>query len=153
MSFKIHLIIISVIIVMVFLVWSMSGSEPPPPAPVPVAQKVSSYSIAISHASWGLNCAKRPVSVNNSTSSYDTFAGTDVASKFHEDNVLLKVSEICNGKLQCDIPFTPDILGDDPQPDCDKVLDIEYRCFSYDRPWRVRSSSGSLSINCDRPEQ
>ena len=67
----------------------------------------------------------------------------------HDDNVLTAVSNICNGKEKCDILIDPTVLGEDPLPSCmSEMLQIEYRCFSFDRIWVAKSQAGTLSINC-----
>lgn len=140
MPFRTHLIIIACIIAAVYFAWHIIDAAPPPPPPAAV-EVDSPYSIAIAHASWGLNCRRDENS--------DGFAADKTALR--EDNVLAALAERCNGKLRCDIPLTPETMGDTPTPGCTKQLVVEYRCFSFDRPWTVRASSGKLSINCDRP--
>ena len=144
MSFKIHLIIVSVIIVIVYLTWQLMSV---PPAPVvPAAKpKTSTYSISIAHATWGRECAIE------SNGASDAFRGAASTNPLREDNVLVRVNELCSGRVICEIPLNSAALGEDPAPDClSKTLEVEYRCFSYDRPWTVTASSGKLVINCDR---
>jgi hypothetical protein len=145
MSFKLHLIIISFIITAVYLAWRLMDSSPAS-VPAVAPSKESPYSITISHASWGLNC--RYKTRNNES---DNFAGAKDSSPLREDNVLAKISQECNGKLHCSIPVSTDMLGPDPAAQCyEKELSIEYRCFSYDRPWHAKASSGTLTIDCNK---
>ena len=145
MSFKTHLIIVSCIILAVYLAWQWM--EPAAEMPVISVEPSSPYSITITHASWGLNCRLR-------TQTADSFAKNANHTPLREDNALSKLSEQCNGKLQCSIPVSSSALGFDPAPECaEKELRVEYRCFSYDRPWNVKMSSGTLTINCDKSRQ
>ncbi len=144
MPFKIHLLIVSFIIAVVFVSWKWMAEAP---QAAPQTASSSPYSISIVHASWGLNCKLKAI-----PNSYDSYASSSEQTKpLRIDNVLVAVSELCNGKLQCSVPVNSGALGKDPAPECsEKVLDIEYRCFSYDRPWSTRSSSGSVDIDCNR---
>ncbi len=144
MSFKIHLIIVSAIIVVVYAAWQMMASAPP--QVVQQGAPASAYSIIVAHASWGLNCHYR-----TATQSVDEAYGTGAKNKLREDNALVAVSAWCNGKPLCEIPLTPEALGEDPAPECSsKELHVEYRCFSYDRAWDARATSGKLVINCEK---
>ena len=53
------------------------------------------------------------------------------------DNVLPAVSNRCNGKLTCDVNPTSDWLGVEPMASCAKKLEVGYRCFAYDRLWKL----------------
>jgi hypothetical protein len=149
MSFKIHLIIVSVIIIAVYFAWQLTSRTNTPQPAVIEQETASPYSITVIHASWGLNCRNSYVA-RTTPQKDDPFAykpGTE--SKLEEDNVLSIVSKLCDGKLKCTIPISPQALGGDPMPECgDKSLDVEYRCFSFDRPWLVQSSFKSLDIDC-----
>jgi len=149
MPFKLHLIIISCIIVAVLLAWQFlhntsSGLSDNAPAK-------SAYSLSVTHASWGLNC--RNIAINNDAAPHDAFVSKGEANnKLHEDNVLGTVARLCNGNMKCDIMVDEATLGADPSPDCgNKVLEVEYRCFSYDRPWNVKTATGTLSLHCEQP--
>jgi hypothetical protein len=145
MPFKIHLLIVSFIIGVVFLSWKWM-SEIPQVSPQ-VASPSSAYSIIIAHASWGLNCRIRP----SAAAAGDAYAGGSSSNPLRIDNVLVAVSEMCNGKVECSVPVSAQALGKDPAPECsEKMLDIEYRCFSYDRPWNAKGSSGNVAISCNR---
>jgi hypothetical protein len=147
MSFKTHLIIVSFIILAVYLAWQLM--EPASELPAVSPEKPSPYSITIVHASWGVNCRLRM-----NESSMDNFAKDVRNTPLREDNVLAKISEQCDGKLQCSIPVNSAALGLDPAPECaEKELRVEYRCFSYDRPWEVHISSGTLNIDCNKPQK
>lgn len=149
MSFKIHLLIVCLIILTVYAVWQWTGSTSAPVASPPAQVKESNRWISVIHASWGLNC--RGVA-NSFGSSYDPYKAESAPGKLRVDNVLVAVSNLCNGQEECTIPVTADALDGDPAPACaDKQLTVEYRCFSYDRPWTVHATNKSLSIDCSRP--
>ncbi len=147
MSFKVHLIIVACIIAAVYVIWELmhAGSTAVTaqgdPRGIP-------RMIAVTHASYGLNC--RNVAVNNDAVPQDAFnTGKTPNPKLAEDNVFSSISLKCNGATECDIPLDDPALGEDPAPGCTpKMLEVEYRCFSYDRPWRVRTSSGVIKLIC-----
>lgn len=147
MSFKVHLLIVSLIIVAVSLMWEVMGQSTPQPQEIPVVPRV----ISITHASWGLNC--KNIAIIQEGTPQDAFGNPQtVNTKLKEDNVFGPVSLECNGKTECEIQADGSTLGDDPAPECTpKMLEIEYRCFSYDRPWRVKASSGPLKLKCETP--
>jgi len=149
MSFKIHLIIIVFIIFAVLISWHWMSDTP---VKIAVPQpETSRFSIIVVHASWGLNCMYVNDGTNTPPDAFAPSAQNPNSGKPHEDNVLEKVSELCNGKSQCSLPVNSSALGLDPSSGCmDKALEIEYRCFSYDRPWTARSSSGTLHIDCEK---
>ncbi len=150
MSFKIHLIIVCIIIMVVYGIWQVTLHTAPQPV-VQNEETTSSNAISIIHASWGLNCTFRP-DVEETKDPYKAFATTTKPTdKLRPDNVLTAVSTLCNGKPQCSIPLVPEVLGEDPLPECNiKALEVEYRCFVYDRPWVVKSSVKQLDIDCSQ---
>lgn len=133
MPFKIHLLIICVIIATVFTVWQLTNpntskdsSEHP---------KASAKLITITHASLGLNCRQFSANTNN----------LNIAP----DNVLELISKKCSGLTECTIALETGELGEDTAPDCKpKTLEVEYRCFSYDRPRQLKATTGSLQLKC-----
>ena len=149
MSFKVHLIIVSCIIVAVLLVWQFMPAPITKPSEnasinVPVAP---TYSLAITHASWGLTCSGNSINSDDTRTSF--LSKSNVKNALREDNILEAVSRLCNGKPNCDISTDESMLGTDPAPGCNnKIIEIEYRCFSYDRPWNVKSFAASVSLNC-----
>ncbi len=147
MSFKAHLLIVSAIILVVYLVWDWNHSGPAPS----VASVVQSpYTITVNHASWGLNCPVFATANNVLDKAYVKKSGGD-ASHPTTDNALQIVSSICNGSPDCGIALADDTFpGMAPATCQDKKLEVEYRCFSYDRPWHAEamSSTGALVISC-----
>lgn len=150
MSFKAHLIIVSVIIVVVYLTWSFIHAGPET-SPLPATAQ-SAYKIHITHASWGLNCPVFADEENVLDRAY-VKKSPDGTRKPVRDNALALVAKRCNGKVKCDIPVTPDLFrGLAPQDCAEKRLEVEYRCFAFDRPWRLQAASGTLSIHCEDNE-
>ena len=146
MSFKTHLIIVSVIILAVYFAWQMLKPAPNN-TPQATTENSSPYSIIIVHASWGLNCRSAGKSPAPQS---EGFAPTENQAVIAEDNVLATVSSLCNNKLDCAFTINTETLGKDPAPNCDKELTVEYRCFNYDRPWTIKSASRSISIDCNQ---
>lgn len=147
MSFKHHLIIVIVIILGVYLAWQGMNKDPveEPAAP---AVAVSPYAISILHATWGGRCGN---AFQDMDPSYDNYAkNTPDSARPQEDNVLSKISDMCNGKMECSITVNQASLGELPRDCVEKSLEVEYRCFSYDRPWRIRENKGAMTINCSR---
>lgn len=143
MPLKIHLIIIMCIVLVVSVAWELTQrlNNNTPGA----TGSTDARRIAITHASLGLNC--RGAMVSNTAAQPAT--GKETVPALREDNVFSAVSLMCNGKTECTVSATDSALGKDPAPDCTpKTLEIEYRCFSYDRPWSVKSSGGSVKLEC-----
>lgn len=144
MQFRTHLIIILCITAAIYGIWYLLSQN----QPVAVIQRgASPYSIHISRATWGLNCRQR---YQVPSTSSDGFSA-DAAGGFSltANNVLKQVGELCDGKPDCEIPTDALLIGKDPAPHCiDKELEVEYRCFSFDRPWRIRSISATTKIDC-----
>lgn len=151
MLFKIHLLIVSVIIIVIYIVMQVISVPKQQPQIQPITEtiKISPYNIIISHASWGLNCLDSSLDRNAETEgSYTQPSKSN--SKIKDDNVISKVSQLCNGKPKCAIALNPSALGEDPLPTCGyKKLQIEYRCFSIDRIRKIEANEAVLTINCD----
>lgn len=146
MSFKMHLLVICIIIAVVSAGWWLFKNREAPVAPVAVSDRF----IQIVHASWGLNC-KGFATSQTGPQTPDTFITEGKRGPFYTDNVLLLLSQMCNGKVQCAAWDLPKVLPN-PMPACSKELEIEYRCFEFDRPWRLKSKSNSFAINCLNPQ-
>ena len=134
-------------------------TEEPKPVQVALPPKpiiISPYSITVSSASWGLNCrdyyARRNYGKTQGYNNQDDIDAIAAAlSKIKENNVLYKVSQLCNDKSQCEIAISTSVLGDDPIPNCGyKELRVEYRCFAVDRLRRAKSANDAIRINCDQ---
>jgi hypothetical protein len=147
MPLKLHFIAICFITVLVFVVWKITQSAPIEPVTIQ-AEPVSSHAISIIHATWGNNCKEFLGSSKGGGNS--GFANDpQSASGIREDNVLLPVSSICNGKQKCTIELSEKTFGINPVPNCAKTLEVQYRCFSFDRPWTAKSDDNNLSIVCN----
>lgn len=155
MNFKIHLIIIATIIGAIFAARILMPPAPQPaPQPIVEKQEVSDYYISVAHASWGVNCSTNRVAgeAADTNAHYRADSEAAEASKTKEDNVILAVSNLCNGRSKCIITPTPDVLGDDPAPNCpNKTIKVDYRCFAIDRLRTAQSTAGNaLSIDCEK---
>lgn len=152
MSFKIHLIIVCVIIIAVYSTWQISKRLESSQQPVNQQENVSPYKISIISASYGLNCLDEYNIPNQSPS--DPFAyKAKKNEKLKKDNVLELIARACDNKIKCSIILKPELLGGDPAPDCvGEILEIEYRCFSFDRPWTIKGEGKSLDIDCSNAE-
>ena len=158
---RFHLIAISCIIVIVTVIFSITGQfknkkvEKPKPVitvvddqgtqtVVEVEEEIGDRYITIWEASWGLNCNKSGRDSGPSTG----FAGSNNGVK--RNNVMGKVKELCNGKLNCEFKADYKTLGRPTQDRrCRPQLEMMYRCFSFDRPWTVSSRSGDMvRIDC-----
>ncbi len=147
MNFKIHLVILSVILAASYFAYTILNA-PPPPVAVQTAAPISPYYITVIRASWGLNCLEK---ANNYSENTSPQPYADNSTPIKEDNVLLRVSAICNGKPTCQIPLNSNALGADPMPNCSKTLQVDYRCFAVDRLRIGKADSGVLGIDCETP--
>lgn len=160
MSLKVNLFIMFVIAVSLVLIIKIFMTEEPEQAPAPPPKQVivSPYSITISSASWGLNCRDYYTRKNSGKNSgyYSGDSDEDEAiaaaiNKIKDNNVLYKVSQLCNDKPQCEIEVSQSVLGEDPLPNCGyKELKVEYRCFAVDRLRRAKSGNSPIIINCEQ---
>lgn len=138
MSFKTHLIIISAIIIAVFLSWQAMHAPLEQTNVVEPESDNNKYRIIIAHATWGRNCNDR----------------YNMPTEIKDDNVKDVVSRLCNSLSECKINVSSTLFVEDPFPECpDKMLEIEYRCFVYDRLRNAKSSFGSLMLKCKEPSQ
>lgn len=150
MPFKTHLAIVTAILLVVYFVWQTLGSRVPQEKPLIRTEAVSPYSISIANANWSRNCLQNLPSYSLKS---DGFAKLSEGTLEREktNDLVSKLSELCNGKNRCELLTESLSSPNDPTANCAKSeLEVEYRCFSYDRPWRVSSESGKLAINCDK---
>jgi hypothetical protein len=147
MSFKSHLLIVTVIILVVYLAWGVTRAKPKAPEQ---AAAVSAYTINIAHADWGLNCPVFAESPNSLDKAYVKKAPSSTAGKPQKDNALEIVKSLCNGKEACEFPVNDETFAGLVSQDCgEKKLEVEYRCYAFDRPWYARASAGMLAITCE----
>ncbi|MEZ5691484.1 MAG: hypothetical protein R3D71_07460 [Rickettsiales bacterium] len=154
MSFKIHLIVVVIISLVLLLAAKMIVPAPEQNTPTPVNNptSLSPYKIVIERASWGLNCLKSKLyqKQNNTENSYNYYDDSNDKGNRKENNVLYRVSQLCNGKSKCDFPINTYNLGEDPFPTCGyKILHVEYRCFEIDRLRVLETKNNQLNIDCD----
>ena len=59
---------------------------------------------------------------------------------------------MCNLKKKCDVLNSPKTVGDASVPEChNKEMVIEYRCFSFDRPWSITIDNDATgTIDCTK---
>jgi len=156
MNFKTHLIIVSVIIITLYFARSLFMAESSnAPQTIEKSAARSPYFINIVRASWGLNCIESLKYMNEYSEGREAGynAGNSIDfSKVKENNVLTAVSNICNDKSSCVFPIDISALGEDPLPSCgNKVLQVDYRCFSVDKLRSANEiSGGNLSVDCDK---
>jgi hypothetical protein len=151
MHFKYHVFIIVCIVTAVLGVWQMFLKAPE----VVIAQtdaESGDQFIRIVRASYGLNCTNLNYvdEPNSVTSNLGYQTAKRPLSSIREDNVLLETSNACNGKIACQLTPGVNFPSLDPLPACkNKLLDVEYRCFSFDKPWRMQVKQNSvMTIDC-----
>ncbi len=143
---KFHLIAITSIVAIITVMFYVSGAlDKPAPPPAPVEQIGDRY-IQISKAHWGRNCNKFLEGQNRQLERQGRPPRYELV---RDNNALRVVSSLCNGKRTCELEATADALGIDPIPSCTKMLEVEYRCFAFDRPWfKDVMEPESLTIDC-----
>lgn len=153
MPLKTHLIIVGSIILCVFIGWQIllySTAQ----APQPQNPQTQGRAIEIIRASFGLNCVSDPASRGSTLSTAGDFAFKEGSDSIKENNALQTVSERCNLKTRCTIINQAEWVGFDPAPKCySKLLSVEYRCFSFDRPWLLTVQPHERAdIDCEKQQ-
>jgi len=145
MNLKLHLLVSAVFLVLIFgaLVY-FSALTPQSQEPLPVTKD---RFIQIKSATWGENCndfiQTQRDRLKNSP------ADTPVPEPVRKNNALRVVSSLCNGKETCQFTLAEESLGFDPAPQCDKNMELEYRCFLTDIAHSQPASYGeSVYIDC-----
>ncbi len=113
--------------------------------------------IQVVRASYGMNCNPRSATARvprNAPAGKFEF-DSDSESKLYWDNARETVAPRCQGKPACQVTNTPAAVGFDPAPACfEKELVVEYRCYSFDRLWKlVVPPSEKGDIDCSKVEQ
>lgn len=149
MESKNHILLVVMVGLIIMLLWQFVPKQEAPVVDDPVESIDTGHYIRIHSASWGLNC------IAPSTSSADDalLAKDDKVLKLRRDNVLGLVSKKCNGKETCEVmnsPATFDASDEkNPNKNCEKILEIEYRCFTFDRLWKKTSGHReAVKIEC-----
>lgn len=131
MPLKFHSIVACAIILALFLGWQGIRYFAPRAAAVADAAAPGN-AIHIIRASWGLNCG------HDAAGAMRTFADDRESNKIIENNILQTIQRFCDGKAACTLHNTVEFMGTDPAPACpNKEMAIEYRCYSFDRPWHL----------------
>ena len=156
---RFHLTAIAAIFLTIYVVQMLN--KQPVQQPVEQAPVISARFIMVYEASWGLNCnqfieqtlqARKAVAskyASDETPEY-TDGQPDELIMQEPNNALLKVSELCNTKEQCEFKATSVLLGE-PFRNCNKELKIAYRCFEFDRLHYFETYEGqNVSIQCEQ---
>lgn len=138
-NLKFHLIAMSIIIGVISLVFFMIQRFQTPDLPVEEQPDIvaSDRVIFVSKASFGLNCNE----VYERFKEREHTMGVPIPNGMVEskpNNALLAITELCNGKKYCSFTATDSKFGLEPMSNCIRELEVEYRCFSYDRVWKER---------------
>lgn len=154
-NLKFHIIAISLICIIVAAIYKWTGTN----GPNPNANTVSSRSIRISNATWGLNCNPYILGAKQAQANAPLKKdanGQVIPSKplkpVAMNNVLESLKTLCEGKLTCELFASNEVLGLDPIEGCFKKLDVHYRCFTSDRLIITQTNQGELlKLNCTAP--
>jgi len=104
---------------------------------------ITANKIIINSASWGVNCDNKIL--RNSYEMRDSRRRTYTVKK---DNVLQQITKKCGGQKICGFKANKQTLGD-PAPNCIKLFEVVFRCFSYDIQRRIEKYQGNkVIINC-----
>lgn len=156
---RFHAIAISAICLVIVLVFSFAA---PKPAPVAMSNEPqTSNRIEVYQANWGLNCnvdIARTLKVRQTNLPPRDEKGQVIPYKplvpAQKNNVILPVSTLCNTQVMCQIEATSTNLGGiDPLETCYKQLEVQYRCFTYDRIHTETVDQGSiLTLDCNEKQ-
>lgn len=154
MESKNHIILVIMVALIALLVWQFIPKQQPVVEVAAEDPADDGHYIRIHSASWGLNC---PVRTDGTTSNDSMLAPDTPVMQLKRDNVLSLISKKCNGKNECEVFNTPSTFNadDDKNPDrnCDKQLEVEYRCFTFDRLWKkVIEHRKTGKITCVAPK-
>lgn len=160
MPLKTHIIIISIIIALIFAGWqTMRHYRLKELAELEALRRnqLQQSVIQVVRANWGLNCNKAKIpqkSGRPSAAGRFEFEYGNEEPRIYENNVLDAIQRKCGHKPRCTIANNADSIGFDVAPLCaDKQLVIEYRCYAFDRLWRITiPHRGSGSIDCSKVE-
>ncbi len=123
-NWKFHAIALGCIITLIVVVFLVTA--PPKEVVVEGTPTNPDRFIQVHKASYGLNCNARIRRYGNQN-----------AEPVNPNNVLLDVSRICNGQETCTIEVKDTSFSKQFASGCSKELEVEYRCFSWDRPWKA----------------
>ncbi len=164
-NMRFHIIALSGIIVTVLIIFASSGKLESPPEQKPKAQTqtildatgttkqivieepIGDRFVTIWEGRWGLNCNEIADRFRNRRPGAPPAPPKQLV-KFN--NVRDKIAPLCDGKRDCEFIADVETLGNPaPNSGCRPTLELVYRCYSYDRPWRVTANMGEMvTINC-----
>ncbi len=143
MNSKAHFAIIIALVIGMLAAWQIMLNRANVPTPA-ASDTIAERYISIVRANYGLNC----LTDNNDAQPYP--ATPSETRVFRENNILIPASNACNGRIKCSIDGKTLLSGADSASKCKaKAIEIEYRCFSYDRLWTARNPGGNgVIIDC-----
>lgn len=167
-NMRFHIIALSGIVITVLIIFAASGKlgsggSKPSGAQVQtivdasgqkqqvvVQEPVGSHFITIWEGSWGVNCNERQRRASRFGSRSSSTPEPPRMPEVKMNNVKDVIGKLCNDKMKCQFIADVETLGNPaPNSGCRPVLDLVYRCFSFDRPWRVSANmGGTVSIDC-----
>ena len=144
---RVHALAVVIMGALVLGMYLLSGGDEKP-APLG-ATDIPGIEIQITSASYGMNCLERRNYYSSALDDPFRKPGDNLDPLRH-NNVIYSVSKLCNGKSVCEFVVNNEVLGTNPDPRCAKNLHVEYRCYSYDRPWMADAMEGGrISLNCN----
>ena len=138
MNLKLHLAAISIIVLLLVAVYIFSNRG--------TGEGNTPIALEVVNASYGLNClAQQPAQGSEPNAIYKDESTPAV----RKNNVLVAVSRLCNGQPTCQFEVNESNLGSNPNPTCYKELEVDYRCFSYDRLRSAETAENNIiSLSC-----
>ncbi len=154
-----HIIAISAIVsIVVIMFWTTGALERQnmPAGMVQDGRFLGDRFIQISRADWGAACNKAIDRHNDAIEEKKKsfIPGDELPPKLSPippNNALLPLSRHCDGKAFCGLQkVNEESLGIPiPKLNCEKKLEISYRCFEFDRPHDIVINRGKeLRIDC-----
>lgn len=144
-NIRFHLIALSVLMLLVVIIFAATGQfskkeELPAQA---TEEAVGDHFITVWEAHWGVNCNDAPILTNKNI--------TPEGNKpIERNNVLSRISTFCNGKRLCEFNVDSKSFGDvASNRSCAPEMELRYRCFEFDRLWKVSvPSGGKIKLEC-----
>lgn len=162
-QWKFHAMAMLIISGVILLLYAyMQSSKPAAVA----ASNQNTRSIEIVSATWGMNCNDLIKKENEKRLRYK-LRPQDLEQLHPDDrpvslepmpivvtnNVLKQVGELCNGKEHCAFSASDMALKSEPVSSCFKHLVVSFRCFSFDRLWKLGVGQGdNFIIDCHAAE-
>lgn len=149
---RFHIIAILSICIVIMVLYGMLFQLKPANPEAPQLR----YKVFVIGATWGENCndyiskmieggIKREPEVDEN--------GNQRPPKPYElvkrDNILDEISRRCNGQVLCQFPATQKYIVNNPHPNCNKKLDLTYRCYDLDRIRVINTNEGrEVKLDC-----